>query len=305
MVVVGSGAGGGVVAGELADAGADVLLIESGPYKTAADFMRWEARANHELWWPPAFAEPPVAEQPPLIMFRGHCVGGTTSINTKVALRPTAQDYEKWHAAGGLLGERRRTVRRARPAGLHRARRAPPRRPRAHRLAAVREHRGARFPGARCRARAGHVVHGRELHALRFVPPGLPDERRQIDAQHLHPAGARARAARAPGRVHGRPRGDRGVRRRPTGDRGRIRRARRTPAGRRRGRRRGRGRRACDAAAADSLRRARGRRRVGERRADRSSPGLSPGAPDRRPVRRAPGRPHGLPDQLALHEVPT
>ena len=105
VVVVGSGAGGGVVAGELADAGADVLLIESGPYKTAADFMRWEARANHELWWPPAFAEPPVAEQPPLIMFRGHCVGGTTSINTKVALRPTAQDYEKWHAAGGLLGE--------------------------------------------------------------------------------------------------------------------------------------------------------------------------------------------------------
>ncbi len=111
VVVVGSGAGGGVIAGELADAGADVLLLESGPYRTAADFMRWEARASHELWWPPAFAEPPAqpdgsrAAEPPLIMFRGHCVGGTTSINTKVALRPSAQDYEKWHAAGGLLGD--------------------------------------------------------------------------------------------------------------------------------------------------------------------------------------------------------
>jgi choline dehydrogenase-like flavoprotein len=105
VIVVGSGAGGGVVAGELADAGVNVLLLESGPHKTAADFMRWEARANQELWWPPAFAEPPGPDEAPLIVFRGHCVGGTTTINTKVALRPSAQDYEKWHAAGGLRGD--------------------------------------------------------------------------------------------------------------------------------------------------------------------------------------------------------
>jgi choline dehydrogenase-like flavoprotein len=105
VIVVGSGAGGGVIAGELAEAGVSVLLLESGPHRTAADFTRWEARANHELWWPPAFAEPPGPGEPPLIMFRGHCVGGTTTINTKVALRPTSQDYEKWHRAGGLLGD--------------------------------------------------------------------------------------------------------------------------------------------------------------------------------------------------------
>jgi choline dehydrogenase-like flavoprotein len=39
------------------------------------------------------------AADPPRTLRRG-----TTTINTKVALRPTAQDYEKWHAAGGLLG---------------------------------------------------------------------------------------------------------------------------------------------------------------------------------------------------------
>ncbi len=104
-IVVGSGAGGGVVAGELADAGRSVLVFEAGPYRTAADYMRWEARATHELWWPIAFAEPPRPDEPPLLMFRGRCVGGTTAINTKVALRPHDYDYTKWHNVAGLLNE--------------------------------------------------------------------------------------------------------------------------------------------------------------------------------------------------------
>jgi choline dehydrogenase-like flavoprotein len=105
VVVIGSGAGGGVIAGELADAGSRVLLLEAGPHRTAAEFTRWEARAGHELWWPPVFAEPPAADMAPLVVFRGHCVGGTTTINTKVALRPTDQDYAKWHTAAGLVGD--------------------------------------------------------------------------------------------------------------------------------------------------------------------------------------------------------
>lgn len=107
VVVVGSGAGGGVVAGELADAGRRVLLLEAGPYRTAADYMRWEAHANHDMWWPLAFAEPPAGADPapPLPMFRGRVVGGTTSINTKVALRPYPQDYAKWHQAAGLTSD--------------------------------------------------------------------------------------------------------------------------------------------------------------------------------------------------------
>jgi choline dehydrogenase-like flavoprotein len=105
VIVVGSGAGGGVVAAELADAGRNVLLLECGPHHSAADHLRWEARANHELWWPIAFAEPARSDQPPMVMFRGRCVGGTTTINTKVALRPCEEDYEKWHAAAGLVNE--------------------------------------------------------------------------------------------------------------------------------------------------------------------------------------------------------
>ena len=64
VIVVGSGAGGGVVAGELAERGRNVLLLEAGPHRTAADFMRWEAKATHELWWPLGFAEPPAPDPP-------------------------------------------------------------------------------------------------------------------------------------------------------------------------------------------------------------------------------------------------
>jgi len=103
-IVVGSGAGGGVVAGELAERGRSVLLLEAGPHHSAADHMRWEARANHEIWFPVAFAEPPAPDQPPVPLFRGRCVGGTTTVNTKVAVRPDAEDYSKWYAAAGLLG---------------------------------------------------------------------------------------------------------------------------------------------------------------------------------------------------------
>jgi choline dehydrogenase-like flavoprotein len=104
VVVVGSGAGGGVVAGELADRGRRVLLLEAGPHLTAADYMRWEAHATHTMWWPHTFAQPRGEPGAPLLMMRGRCVGGTTAINTKVALRPDAHDYAKWHEATGLLG---------------------------------------------------------------------------------------------------------------------------------------------------------------------------------------------------------
>ena len=61
VVVVGSGAGGGVVAGELAQRGRDVLLLETGAHYTAADFTRFEAKATHDLFWPIRFAHPAAA----------------------------------------------------------------------------------------------------------------------------------------------------------------------------------------------------------------------------------------------------
>ena len=106
VVVVGSGAGGGVVAGELAARGRRVALLELGPHRTARDFRRWEAHASHDLWWPIRFAMPAGEWGPgPVALIGGRCVGGSTTINTKVAMRADADDLGKWHAASGLLGD--------------------------------------------------------------------------------------------------------------------------------------------------------------------------------------------------------
>jgi choline dehydrogenase-like flavoprotein len=103
VIVVGSGAGGGVIAGELAERGRQVLLLEAGGHYTAADFTRWESRAGHDFWWPLRFAFP--AGEPnlgPVVLIGGRCVGGSTVINTKVALRASQRELDKWHAATGL-----------------------------------------------------------------------------------------------------------------------------------------------------------------------------------------------------------
>jgi choline dehydrogenase-like flavoprotein len=104
VVVVGSGAGGGVVAGELAERGKDVLLLEAGPHLTAVDFDRWEAKAAHDFWWPLRFGALPDGDV--VTFLAGRCVGGTTTINTKVALRAHERDVAKWHAVAGLTDAR-------------------------------------------------------------------------------------------------------------------------------------------------------------------------------------------------------
>lgn len=105
VIVVGSGAGGGVVAGELAQRGRRVLLLEAGGHYTAADFTRWESRAGHDYWWPIRFAFPSTQDGAglgPVTLIGGRCVGGSTVINTKVALRATQRELNKWNAATGL-----------------------------------------------------------------------------------------------------------------------------------------------------------------------------------------------------------
>ena len=80
-----------------------MLLLECGPHLRAADFTRWEAKAAHDLFWPLRFAPLPNGE---LVTFlAGRCVGGTTTINTKVAFRAHERDVAKWHPATGLTSD--------------------------------------------------------------------------------------------------------------------------------------------------------------------------------------------------------
>ena len=144
VVVVGSGAGGGVVAGELAQRGREVLLLEIGPHRTAADFTRWEAKATHDLFWPLRFAPLPNGEV--VAFLAGRCVGGTTTINTKVALRAHERDVAKWHPATGLTNERGEAFAVSDLDPYYERVEQLPRRPRADRLAEERAHRRARVP---------------------------------------------------------------------------------------------------------------------------------------------------------------
>ncbi len=165
-------------------------------------------------------------------MFGGRCVGGTTTINTKVAFRAHDFEFAKWHEASGLLGDG------GAPFGLEtlaphyeRVERALGVRERA-RLAAVRADPRRRLPRARRRARAGRLLHRPQLHAVRLLPAGLSDERRQEHDEHLHPRRHRGRQARPAGGLAGRAGAPRATRRRPRGDRRRVRR-RRTESARR------------------------------------------------------------------------
>jgi choline dehydrogenase-like flavoprotein len=103
VIVVGSGAGGGVIASELALSGRKVLLLEAGRHLTSQDFKRWEVKANHDLYWPMRFAPLPGGDV--VAFLSGKAVGGSTTINTKVALRAHERDIAKWHAASALTNE--------------------------------------------------------------------------------------------------------------------------------------------------------------------------------------------------------
>jgi choline dehydrogenase-like flavoprotein len=100
VVVVGSGAGGGLIAAELGRAGHDVLLIEAGGLYTAATHTRFELEARHKLWWPVRYTD----GDEPVALLAGRCVGGSTVINTKVAMRAADFDVAAFHSRTGLLG---------------------------------------------------------------------------------------------------------------------------------------------------------------------------------------------------------
>ena len=111
-VVVGAGSAGAAVAGRLAERGADVLVVEAGrdwlseeapdslrfpppdvfAWKvgghTPADFMWPDLRVRR---WP---------DSDPEWYVRGRGLGGTSSINGLVVIRPPLEEFDEWAAAG-------------------------------------------------------------------------------------------------------------------------------------------------------------------------------------------------------------
>jgi choline dehydrogenase-like flavoprotein len=97
VVVVGSGAGGGVIAGELARRGLRVVVLEAGPYKNEADFLGLELPAYQEMYWR---GGPQASANLDITLLAGATVGGGTTINWTNCLRTRPWVRDEWAAAG-------------------------------------------------------------------------------------------------------------------------------------------------------------------------------------------------------------
>ena len=96
-VVVGSGAGGGLIAGKLAEAGLKVVVLEAGGYFNEADFNQLEVWAFQNLYW--RGGPTPTADMN-ITMQAGFCLGGGTTVNWTNSLRTRDWVREQWAEHG-------------------------------------------------------------------------------------------------------------------------------------------------------------------------------------------------------------
>ena len=93
VLVVGSGAGGGVVAGELAAAGHDVLVLEKGPYCHGCDFTQREVDMLGRLY----DARGTLTTRDGSVgILAGSCLGGGTTVNWAGAFQTPDYVLAEW-----------------------------------------------------------------------------------------------------------------------------------------------------------------------------------------------------------------
>ncbi|GAB7189446.1 GMC family oxidoreductase [Kineococcus sp. NUM-3379] len=101
VVVVGSGSGGGVVAGELALAGRDVVVLEWGGYFDQPDFPQYELWAYQNLCLRGGLF--PTADLNVAVL-AGSALGGGSTVNWSNCVRPRPDVRRRWAREHGLTG---------------------------------------------------------------------------------------------------------------------------------------------------------------------------------------------------------
>src|SRR5450432_394598 len=102
-IVIGAGASGSVIAGELSKTGADVLVVESGGADTAPTISNpsiWFYNVGSPLDWSLPIEPVPQLNNRKFKMALGHVVGGGSSINAMVWARGMQRDYDGWERNG-------------------------------------------------------------------------------------------------------------------------------------------------------------------------------------------------------------
>jgi choline dehydrogenase-like flavoprotein len=100
-VIIGSGAGGAVVAAELAQAGKNVVVLEKGGYNYDGTFTQQEEQATSELFMKQgALATKDLG----VVIMAGSTLGGSTVINWMTCFRTPGDVLEEWDQVSGLRG---------------------------------------------------------------------------------------------------------------------------------------------------------------------------------------------------------
>ncbi|QYF93795.1 GMC family oxidoreductase [Massilia sp. PAMC28688] len=101
VVIVGSGAGGGVTAEILARSGLKVLIVEEGALKSSRDFKMREAEAYPTLYQESAARK---TRDKAINILQGRTVGGSTTVNWTSSFRTPTPTLEYWQKHFGLAG---------------------------------------------------------------------------------------------------------------------------------------------------------------------------------------------------------
>ena len=99
VVVVGSGAGGAVVAAELAARGKDVVVLEKGAYRNEADFTQQESEGLAQLYDAGGLL---ATRDLSLVILQGATLGGGTVINYTTSFATPDAVRDEWARAHGL-----------------------------------------------------------------------------------------------------------------------------------------------------------------------------------------------------------
>ncbi|RSZ57433.1 GMC family oxidoreductase [Massilia atriviolacea] len=99
VVIVGSGAGGGVSAEILALAGLKVVIVEEGALKSSSDFKMREADAYPALYQESAARK---TRDKAINILQGRTVGGSTTVNWTSSFRTPAPTLDYWRKNFGL-----------------------------------------------------------------------------------------------------------------------------------------------------------------------------------------------------------
>ncbi len=103
VVVVGSGAGGSVIADTLAGWGYEVIVLEQGPYETSETFKQNEMRMMQKLFQQSGTA---ATRDLSFVLLAGRGAGGGTTVNWNTCLKPPQRVLAEWEGEFGIGGLR-------------------------------------------------------------------------------------------------------------------------------------------------------------------------------------------------------